>query len=62
MKMFTRAAIYSFLILLLAPRAMMGQATASGTVLGTISDPSQAVVNGAKVTITSDTTGTARTT
>ena len=61
MKMLTRAAIYSFLILLLAPRALMGQATASGTVLGTISDTSQAVVNGAEVTITSVATGTART-
>ena len=61
MKMLTRAAIYSFLILLLAPRAMMGQATASGTVLGTISDTSQAVVNGAEVTIASTTTGITRT-
>ncbi len=61
MKMLTRAAIYSFLILLLAPRAMMGQATASGTVLGTISDASQAVVNGAEVTIASTTTGITRT-
>ncbi len=61
MKMLTRAAIYSFLILLLAPRAMMGQATASGTVLGTISDTSQAVVNGAEVTLASTTTGTTRT-
>ena len=61
MKMLTRAAIYSFLILLTAPRAMMAQATASGTVLGTISDTSQAVVNGAEVTISSVATGTART-
>ncbi len=61
MKMLTRAAIYSFLILLLAPRAMMGQATASGTVLGTISDTSQAVVNGAEVTLASTTTGITRT-
>ena len=40
---------------------MMGQATASGTVLGTISDTSQAVVNGAEVTLASTTTGTTRT-
>ena len=61
MKKLTRAAIYLFLIALLAPRAMMAQATASGTVQGTISDSSQAVVNGADVTITSVATGMSRT-
>ena len=61
MKKLTRAASYLFLIALLAPRAMMAQATASGTVQGTISDSSQAVVNGADVTITSVATGMSRT-
>jgi hypothetical protein len=63
MSKFLKAAIYLFLPLgLLVPRAVIAQATASGTVLGTISDPSQAVVAGAHVTITSVATGTERTT
>jgi len=61
MKKITYAAIYLFLFVILAPRAMFAQATASGTILGTISDPSQAVINGAEVTITSVSTGAART-
>src|SRR5215831_935041 len=59
---YSKAATYLFLLILLAPRAVMAQATARGTVLGTVSDPSQAVVSGAHVTITSVATGTARTT
>jgi hypothetical protein len=62
MRKLLAAAIYLSLVVFLVPQAVMAQATASGTVLGTISDPSQAVVNGSKVTITSVSTGTARTT
>ena len=61
MKKITYAAIYLFLLVLLAPMSVLGQATASGTVLGTISDSSQAVVNGAEVTITSPSSGATRT-
>src|SRR5512142_2082164 len=61
MKKITYAAIYLFLVALMAPNAVFGQATASGTLLGTISDPSQAVINGAEVSITSVSTGTSRT-
>src|SRR5215469_8732434 len=57
-----RAATLMFLLALLAPCAVMAQATASGTVLGTVLDPSQAVVTGAHVNITSIATGTTRTT
>ena len=57
---YSKAATCLFLLFLLAP-IVMAQATASGTVLGTVSDPSQAVVTGAHVTITSVSTGTART-
>ena len=59
---YSKAATCLFLLILLAPIAVMAQATASGTVSGTVSDPSQAVVTGAHVTITSVSTGTARTT
>ncbi|HWE87329.1 MAG TPA: carboxypeptidase regulatory-like domain-containing protein [Terracidiphilus sp.] len=41
--------------------ALLAQATASGTVLGTVSDPSRAVVAGAHVSITSVATGEVRT-
>jgi len=59
---YSKAATCLFLLILLTPIAVMAQATASGTVSGTVSDPSQAVVTGAHVTITSASTGTARTT
>lgn len=62
MKNHAIAAIYLLLVAFLVPRAVTAQATASGTVLGTVSDPSQAVVPGAHVTITSVSTGTERTT
>src|SRR3569833_3416271 len=61
MKKITYAAISLFLLVILAPNAMFGQATASGTISGTISDPSQAVINGAEVTITSVSSGASRT-
>jgi hypothetical protein len=61
MKKLCTTAIYLFLIVLLSPRSVMAQATASGTVLGTVTDSSQALVPGAEVTITSKSTGTERT-
>jgi hypothetical protein len=61
MKKITFAAIYLFLFAMLAPNLIFAQATASGTISGTISDPSQAVINGAEVTITSVSTGASRT-
>ncbi len=61
MKKITYAAIYLLLTVLLTPGIVMAQATASGTVSGTISDTSQAVVNGADVTITSPASGATRT-
>jgi hypothetical protein len=61
MKKITYAAIYLFLFVVLAPQASFAQATASGTILGTISDPSQAVINGAEVTISSASSGSSRT-
>ncbi|HXS77835.1 MAG TPA: carboxypeptidase regulatory-like domain-containing protein [Terracidiphilus sp.] len=61
MKKLTKAAINLFLFAMLLPAEVFGQATASGTILGTISDPSQAVINGAEVSITSVSTGASRT-
>ena len=61
MKKITFAAISLFLFAMLTPSAIFGQATASGNIQGTISDPSQAVINGAEVTITSVSTGSSRT-
>ena len=62
MKDHLKAPIYLFLLVLLAPIVAFAQATATGTVLGTITDPSQAVINGAHVSITSVATGAERTT
>ncbi|HKD62245.1 MAG TPA: TonB-dependent receptor, partial [Terracidiphilus sp.] len=62
--MIKRIAGVAFLMCLLAlftPKTLLAQATASGTVVGTVSDSSQAVVAGAEVTITSVATGTTRT-
>lgn len=61
MKKLCMTAIYMFLIVLLSPMAMTAQATASGTVMGTVTDSSQALVPGAEVTITSVSTGAQRT-
>jgi len=61
MKKIIFAAIYLFLVVMLAPKAALAQATASGTISGTISDPSQAVINGAEVSITSVSSGASRT-
>lgn len=49
------------LVLLLGSGATFGQATASGTVQGTITDKSQSVITGAEVTLTSKATGATRT-
>jgi hypothetical protein len=48
--------------LLLGCASMWGQATAVGTVQGTVTDKSQAVIKGADVTITNKDTGATRTT
>ena len=61
MKKLCIATIFLFLIALMSPKAAMAQATASGTVLGTVSDSAQALVPGAEVTITSKSTGSERT-
>src|SRR5260370_13682102 len=49
-------------MLLRQPTVVVEQATATGPVVGTLTDPSQAVIDGAHVTITSVSTGTERTT
>ncbi len=48
-------------VFLTAPVSMFAQATATGTVSGTVTDASQAVVAGAEVSITQVATGTVRT-
>jgi hypothetical protein len=47
-------------VLLLSSRTIFSQATASGTLQGTIMDKTQAVINGANVTISNKTTGLTR--
>jgi outer membrane receptor protein involved in Fe transport len=49
------------ILLVLGTSSLWGQATASSTVQGTVTDKSQAIVPGANVTITSKATGTSRT-
>jgi Carboxypeptidase regulatory-like domain len=49
-------------LLVLCGSYLFGQATATGTVQGTVTDKSQAVVVGAQVTITSKATGATRNT
>ena len=49
------------LLIALGALNLFGQATASGTVEGTVTDKSQAVVTGAQVVLTSKATGTSRT-
>ena len=61
MRKLTFAALFLFVVGIAASTFAYGQATASGTVLGTVADSSQAVVAGASVTITSDATGLKRT-
>jgi hypothetical protein len=61
MKKLCITTMFLFLTVLLLPRAVMAQATASGTVLGTVTDSAQALVPGAEVSITSKSTGSERT-
>ena len=61
MKKLCTSTIFLFLIVLLSPRPVMAQATATGTVMGTVTDSSQALVPGAEVTIISASTGAERT-
>src|SRR5690348_3856694 len=57
LRRFSSALIFALLMLLCTPY-LMGQSVAGGSVVGTISDPSGAVVPGAKVAMTSAQTGT----
>lgn len=61
MKKITFAAIYLLLFALVAPHAVLGQATASATIVGTVTDSSGAVV-GAHITATNKATGAVRST
>ena len=61
MKKITYAAIYLFLFVVLAPKAVFAQATASATIVGTVTDSSGAVV-GAHITATNKATGAIRST
>src|SRR5258708_25392656 len=58
---FMHLLVAAILVLALGNGSLHAQATASGTVVGTIFDKSQAVVMGAEVVITSKATGTTRT-
>src|SRR6266567_2088482 len=60
MKNWIYAALLVILTITAQPGNLFAQATASGTVQGTVSDSSQAVVAGAEVVITSVTTGAKR--
>ncbi len=57
---FYRATLVALLTSVFLTGTLFAQATASGTVLGTVMDASHAVVPGAEVTITSQTTGETR--
>src|SRR5258707_5857679 len=59
---FTHLLIATILVLAVGNGTLHAQATASGTIQGTIFDKSQAVVTGAEILITSKATGTTRTT
>src|SRR5438270_7509500 len=61
MRRITMFALIAALALLVASSATFGQATASGTVEGTVLDKSQSSVSGAEVVITSKATGVTRT-
>ncbi len=47
--------VFAGLLILFAPTSLFGQATQSGTVRGTVTDPSSAIVSGATVTISNET-------
>jgi hypothetical protein len=59
MKRYVQLSIISLLIVLGAAN-LFAQATASGTIQGTVVDKSQAVVTGASVVVTSKATGSSR--
>lgn len=54
-------AVFTILLLAVGSAILFSQATASGTVAGTVTDSSQALVAGAEVVITNDTIGLKRT-
>src|SRR5919201_159757 len=61
-KRFLCATFVTFLALALLPNYLFGQATIqTGSIQGTVTDPSGAVVSGAKVTVTNKATGQVRT-
>jgi len=60
MKRTTLFALITVLALFTSASATFGQATASGTIEGTVLDKSQSSISGAEVTITSKATGTTR--
>jgi hypothetical protein len=60
MKKSIYVALLSLLALAALPVSLIGQATASGTVQGTVTDTSQAVVSGGQVIITNSATGEKR--
>src|SRR5258707_615028 len=59
---FTHLLIATILVLAVGNGTLHAQATASGTIQGTIFDKSQAVITGAEILLTSKATGTTRTT
>lgn len=54
-------AAMALLAMLVCSAKLLGQATATGTISGTVADPSQAVIEGASVTVTNVATGVSRT-
>src|SRR5947209_11607327 len=56
------AVLMALLALVMSAGYIFGQATATGTIQGTVNDKSQAVVSGAEVTATFKATGATRTT
>ncbi len=60
MRKYVHVALLLILFMTMKPTRILAQATASGTVLGTVSDSSQAVISGAQVIITSLSTGAKR--
>src|SRR5258708_23459743 len=59
---FTHLLIAAILVLAVGNGTLHAQATASGTIQGTVFDKSQAVITGAEILITSKATGATRTT
>ena len=55
------AVCFVFVFLSISPSPVQGQTAGSGSVGGTVTDPSKAVIVGATVTLTDTATGAART-